>query len=31
MLTVTDTNGKTALQIAAGQGDLESVRILLNM
>lgn len=31
MLTVTDAHGKTALQIAASQGDLESVRILLNM
>lgn len=31
MLTVTDENGRTALQIAAGQGDLESVRVLLNM
>lgn len=31
MLTVTDENGRTALQIAAGQGDLESVRILFKM
>lgn len=31
MLTITDAHGKTALQIAAGQGDLESVKILLNM
>ena len=31
MLTVTDANGKTALEIAASQGNLESVRILLNM
>lgn len=31
MLTVTDACGRTALQIAAGQADLESVRILLDM
>lgn len=31
MLTITDAKGKTALEIAAAKGDLESVRILLNM
>ena len=31
ILTVADPSGKTALQIAAGQGDLESVAILLKL
>lgn len=31
LLSIRDLNGKTALQIAAGQGDIASVKVLLNV